>query len=216
MCKAVIVAAWVMMWPLATTPQMAETGAWKGKYAIFQYNLLYGTDVQDQNRVSRSMELREFDYDLFQNDSGIAREDLTHMNTNRGLEGPLDVRLLDYGHGYGRVWDKGGTQLVEGPLDPLVPGKSIGTRQILGFACEGREYEWTTFQHATVQLESWSAKDSTFKVPLLQVQHFTDNAGDLLGITVDVVTQLEPASELPASLFVAPEGLKVVKVHSIE
>ena len=126
---------------------------WKGQYAIFQYHFMYGNDVKNENRVTRSVWFREFDYDLYQNDSGIAREELTHMNTNRSVEGPLDVRLLDYAHGNGRVWDKGGNQVIEGPLGPLVPGKSLGTRQILGFTCEGKEYEWTTFQRARVRTE---------------------------------------------------------------
>ena len=73
---------------------------------------MYGKDIRNESRVSRSVWFREFDYDLYQNDAGIAREELTHMNTNRSVEGPLDVRLLDYTHRNGRVWDKGGTQVM--------------------------------------------------------------------------------------------------------
>src|ERR1035438_1245839 len=148
MRTAVAVVLCLMMWPLPRMTSAPPTDFWKGKYAIFHYNFMYGKDVKDESRVSRSVWFREFDYDLYQNDAGVAREELTHMNTARMVEGPLDVRLLDYVHGYGRLWDKGGTQLIEGPLGPPVPGKSLGTRQILGFTCEGKEYEWTTFQHA--------------------------------------------------------------------
>ena len=216
MRTAVAVGVWLMLWPLPRMASAPQTDFWKGKYAIFQYHFMYDKDVKDESRVSRGIWLREFDYDLYQNNAGMAREELTHMNTNRSVEGPLDVRLLDYGHGLGQVWDKGGTQLIKGPLSPLVPGKSLGTRQILGFTCEGKEYIWTTFQHAKVQLESWSAQDSTFRVPLLRVQHYTDDTGALLGVTVEVVMQLEAASDLPASLFEAPEGLQVSSVPAIE
>ncbi len=216
MRTAFAVGVWLMILPLPRMASAPPTDFWKGQYAIFQYHFMYGKDIRNENRVSRSVWFREFDYDLYQNDAGIAREELTHMNTNRSVEGPLDVRLLDYTHRNGRVWDKGGTQVIEGPLSPLGPGKSLGTRQILGFACEGKEYEWTTFQHAKVQLESWSAKDSTFKVPLLRVQHYTDDAGALLSVTVEVVMKLGTATDLPASLFEPPEGMQVSKVPAIE
>src|SRR5579859_1420471 len=79
---------------LAKTPQLSESGFWKGKFEIFQYNFLHSTGVGDRSLVSREMELWKFDYDLYANEQGVAREELTHMNRNRSLEGPLDVRLL--------------------------------------------------------------------------------------------------------------------------
>jgi len=214
--SAAAVVIWLLLLPLPRIASAPPADSWKGKYSTFRYNFLYGKDTKAENVVSRNTELWRTDYELYQNDAGVARQELTHMNWKRSIEAPMDVRLLDYGHGYGRVWDRGGTQLIEGPLGPLATGKSLGTRQILGFTCEGKEYEWTTFQHAKVQLQSWSAQNSTFRVPLLRVEYFTDDTDSLLGLTVEVVTAVEPANDLPSSLFEVPLGLHVSRVLSID
>ncbi len=196
--------------------QASESGFWKGKFEIHQYNLSFGTGVENKALVFRSVDLWKSDYDLYQNPAGVAREELTHMNRNRSVEGPLDIRVLDYSRGDGLVFDKGGRDATKGPLIPPVPGKSLGSRRILGFKCEGKEYQWTTFQQAKVRIERWAPQDTSFKVPLLRVGYFTDDTGALLALTVEVVTQLEPVPNLPASLFEAPAGLHVVNLPSVE
>jgi len=178
---------------------------------------MYGVGVQDKSVVERSVEVWQSDYDLFQSPAGVVREQLTHINWHPSIEGPMGVRLLDYNRGYGLVFDKDGRgQALRGPLLPPVVGTPLQHRQILGFNCEGKEYDWTTSQQARVELKRWSAQNSDLKVPLLELQYFTDDKGALLSLTVSVVSQLEAVSNLPASLFEPPSGLHIVDVPSIE
>ena len=198
-----------MIFAFSCNPLLAQessrSGFWKGKLEIYQFNFSIATGVEDKNLVSRNVELWRNQYDLYQNPEGMAREELTQQSQvgNTSIEAPHDIRLLDYNRSYGLSFDRLGKHAMGGPLAP-VPGKVIAQRRILGFVCDGKEYQWTTFQHATVQLKSWSARDSDFKVPLLEVEYFTDDTGALLAMTVQVVSKLEAISELPAALFQAP------------
>jgi hypothetical protein len=202
--------------PAARAQYPSQSAFWKGKFEIFQFNLRYGIGVENQNLVDRSMELWKSVYDLYQDAEGVAREELTHLNRNRSVEGPLDVRILDYSRGEGLVFDKGGPSAIRGPLRPPATGQALEAREILGFTCDGTEYRWTTFQQATVQLQRWTARDSSLKVPLLEVEYFTDNTGAMLSLTVRVVSKLEKSPQLPASLFEPPKGLKITEVPDIE
>ena len=207
---------------VGVAPSWSQEGSkpafWKGKYAVYQFNLGGAVAVggEAEGRVIHAGTVWESDYDLYQNPQGVARLELTHMNRNRSVEGPLDIQLLDYRQGMGWIWDKGGNQATKGPLGPRAAGMTLGTRQILGFTCEGNNYEWTTWQNATMQLQSWSAQDTNFRVPLLRVRYVTDSAGVLSALIIQVVTQAERISDLPASLFEVPAGLRVVAVRSIE
>ena len=184
---------------------------WKGKYEVYQFNL-----GEDKGSVAHHADEWKSDYDLYQNQSGLVRLELTHMNRNRSIEGPLDIQITDYRQGVGWVWDKGSTLAIKGPLRSPSGGKSLGTRQIIGLTCEGKEYEWTTFQQAKVDLQSWSAQETNFKLPLLRVRYVTDSAGVLSALIVEVVTKLEPTTALPESLFEVPAGLQFNLVRSIE
>lgn len=206
----------VLLGSVAGAQETPQTGFWKGKFEINQYNLSFATGVENKTLVFRGVDLWKNDYDLYQNPAGVAREELTHMNRNRSVEGPLDIRLLNYNRGDGLVFDKGGSDATRGPLIPPASEKSLGSQRILGFQCEGKEYQWTTFQHARVRVERWAPRDTTFKVPLLRVDYFTDDTGALLAVTLELVTQLDAVPDLPASLFEPPAGLKVTKLPSIE
>jgi hypothetical protein len=196
---------------LSWAQEHSQPDSWKGKYEFYQFNL-----GEDKGLAFHDAFNWKSDYDLYQNRDGVARLELTHLNRNRLLEGPLDIQLLDYRQGVGWVWDKGGALAIKGPLGPPAEGKSLGTRQILGFTCEGKEYERTTFQQGKVQLQSWSARDTNFRFPLLRVSYHTTSTGVLSALIVQVVTQLEPVSDLPASLFEVPAGLRATAVRSIE
>lgn len=191
-------------------------GFWRGELEIRRFNFSYAVGVRNGNRVVRSVGVWKRNYDLYQNPGGVVREVLTSINRNRSVEGPMDVRLFNYLDGKGLVFDKGRSQAVEGPILPPVPGRTLGKRFILGFSCEGSDYEWKTPQHATVELQSWTANNSSFKVPLLQVEYFTDGVGALIAMTVRVVSRVEPSAELPASLFQPPAGLRVVHVPMVQ
>ena len=201
---------------LANAQQDSRSTFWKGKLEVRQFNFSYAVGVRNKSHVVRSVGVWKSNYDLYQNPEGVVREELTFINRNRSVEGPMDVRLFNYAGGKGLVFDKGSPQAVEGPLAPPVPGRRLGERRILGFTCEGKEYQWKTFQQATVELQSWTANDSSLKVPLLQVEYFTDNTGALLALTVRVVSHVEPASDLLPSLFRPPAGLHVVHVPIVE
>jgi len=157
----------------------------------------------------------ETTYNLYQNTEGVVREDLSYVNRNRSLGGPLDVKLFNYSKGAGLIFDKGNPQAIEGSLTPPVRGDAIGERTILGFSCAGNEYRWKTSQGATVELQSWKATDSTFLVPLLEVEYFSDDTGALLSLTVQVINHLMPAPEIPQSFFQPPAGLRVVRVPMV-
>jgi hypothetical protein len=158
------------------------------------------------------------DYDLYQNPSGLAREELTNLTrtklmTNLGY--PYNIRILDYPHNHGVVFVERGQDGAEGPWVP-VPGVALPQpRTILGFRCEGKRYRWTTFQKATVELDTWTAQDSSLRVPLLEVKYVTESRWSLLGVDVVMVTELEPVSSLPASLFEVPEGVRPTHVESV-
>lgn len=201
---------------LSKTPQLSDSGFWKGKFEIYQYNFVYGTGVRDPSLVTRETQLWKFDYDFYANDQGVVREELMQMNRNRSLEGPLDVRLLDYDRNEAVLFDKGGKQETKGPLAPSGTSQDLGARRIMGFLCGGKEYRWRTFQNADVQLQRWRAQDSTLKVPLLELEYFTDATGALLSMRVQVISKVEPTSQLPSSLFMPPSGLKVVQVPDVE
>jgi hypothetical protein len=199
----------------AVGQQPTQPRFWKGKLEIHQFNFSFGTQTQEnKTTLFRGVDLWKYEYELYQNPDGVAREELTAMNRNRSVEGPLDIRLLDYTRGSGFVFDKGGKEATRGPLVP-VSGRTSGSRRILGLVCVGTNYEWATSQHATVQLQSWRAQNSSFKVPLLEVEYFTDNTGALLALTITVVRSLEPVPHLPNSLFQLPPGLNVVEVPSV-
>jgi hypothetical protein len=200
---------------LALTGQgCTQAGFWRGKVQIYQFNFSYGVAGGDRAIASPSVDLWKYTYDLYQDPAGVAREQLTSMNRNRSVEGPLDVRLMDYGRGYGLIFDKGSPRAVAGPLT-RGPGRALGQRTILGFACEGTEYQWKTFQHATVRLESWTARDGSFKVPLLQLEYFLESDGTLLSLTVEVVSEAEPSERMPSSFFEPPRGLRIVRLPSV-
>jgi hypothetical protein len=204
---------------LARPPQRPDSGFWTGKFEIFQYNFNVAATHNyrtEEDYISRAVELWTSKYDLYQNPGGTVREELTHMNRNRSVEGPLDIRLLDYDRNQAVVFDKGGDQEIKGPLAASEAAQDLGTRQILGFLCEGKGYRWKTFQGADVELQRWRARDSTLRVPLLEVEYLTDATGALLGMRVQVVSEVEPAPPLPAPLFEPPRGLKIVEVPSIE
>jgi hypothetical protein len=193
-----------------------ELGFWRGKFQLFQFNFLYSVGVEDRNLVRRDVEVWQTDYDLVQSPAGIVREELTHMNWHPSVEGPMGVRLLDYNRGVGIVFDKGRLEAYRGPLQPPATAVPLEERQILGFLCDGKEYDWTTSQRARVQLQRWSARNSDFKVPLLQVEYFTKENGDLLSLRVEEVSEIESASDIPASFFQSPPGLHLIDVPSIE
>jgi hypothetical protein len=200
-------------------PQLSAPHFWKGKYHVFYYDLSEKTShdyIHNKDLIIRGSQLWTQEYDLYEGAGGIVREELTHMNRNRSVEAPMDIRLLDYTAGTGLVFDKGGREAIKGPLVPPAPGRHLGSRLIMGFSCEGKEYEWKTFQGATVDLQRWSAVGSGPKVPLLEVSYFTDATGALLGLTVQVVEKLEPTEELPRSLFEPPPGLHIMPVPLID
>ena len=188
---------------------------WKGELDVRQFNFSYAVGVHDKSHVVRSVGLWKTTYNLYQNAQGVAREDLSYVNRNRSLGGPLDVKLFNYSKGEGLIFDKDSPQAIEGSLTPPVRGNAIGQRTILGFSCAGKEYRWKTSQGATVDLQSWRATNSTFLVPLLEVEYFSDDTGALLSLTVQVVSHLMPASAIPQSLFQPPAGLRVVRVPMV-
>lgn len=191
-----------------------QPGFWKGQFEIFQFNFSYAVESGDKGLVSRTVDLWRYRYDLYQNPAGIAREELASMNRNRSVEGPLDVRLLDYPRNHGTLFDKGRARAIAGPLT-RGPGTALGMRTILGFDCRGVQYEWTTVQGGTVRLQIWSANSASLRVPLLETEYFVDHTGDLLSLTVQVISRVEPAGPLPASLFTLPRGLNVAQVPSV-
>jgi hypothetical protein len=203
----------------------ASTGAqeppgptfWKGKLQLFQFNFLYGVGVEDRSLVKRNVEVWETDYDLVQGPEGIVREELAHMNWHPSVEGPMGIRLLNYRSGVGVVFDKGGHEAMRWPLLPPAAAVPLEQRQILGFLCDGKEYDWTTTrQHARVQLQRWSARDSNFRVPLLEIEYFTKGNGELLTLSVAEVSELDAGPDVPASVFQPPSGLRVIDVPFIE
>jgi hypothetical protein len=194
--------------------QPSEPGFWTGRFEIYQFNLSHAVGVEDKSLVSRGVDVWQDDYELYQNPAGVTREELVHTTGQRSIEAPHDVRLLDYARGFGVVFDKAGRQGIRGPFAPVRP-RPLAPRRILGFDCEGREHEWTTFQHARVELQSWRARSSSFRAPLLEVEYFTDDTGALIALTVRFVSKVGPGAQMPASLFDPPVGLHVVDVPSI-
>jgi hypothetical protein len=166
--------------------------------------------------VARRVETWTRDYDLYQGPQGVVREELTRTTGQRSVGSLMDIKLLHYDAGWGLVFDKGGSTAIKGPLSPPTAARTIGTRTILGFVCDGKEYAWKTFQQATVQLRSWTAENSGLKVPLLEVEYFTDSTGSLIGLTIQYVASIEPAANLPDSLFEPPPGLHITNVPFIQ
>jgi len=216
MCRALGVGAMFLLLPLfAAAQQPLQSGFWKGRLQIHQFNFSFGTRTQGKKTdVQRGVDIWKYEYELYQNANGIAREELKSLNRNRSVELPLDIRIMNYGRGTGFVFDRGGKEAITGPFVP-VAGRALGSRRILGFECEGKEYEWTTFQHAAVRLQTWTARNSSFKVPLLQVEYFNDDTGALLALTIQMVSELEAVPDLPPSLFQIPQDLHVVKVPTV-
>lgn len=200
---------------LVGAQESPKAGYWKGKLEIRQFNFSFAVGVRNKSYIVRRTDVWNTNYDFYQNPEGVAREDLTSINRNRSVGGPMDVKLMNYSDGKGLIFDKGHPRAIAGPLVPPTPGKSLGERRILGFSCRGEEYEWKTFQHATVQLRSWKAENSSLKVPLLEVEYFTDSAGALIGLTVQFIASVEPAANLPDSFFKPPVGLRITNVPSI-
>ncbi len=192
---------------------------WTGTLQIRQLNFGYGRGHggrENKEYTYRNVRTWKYNYKFFLNPDGVAREELTFINRNRSVEGPLDFKLLDFHQGIGLAFDKAERQAERGPLIPPASPKPLGTARILGFECDGKEYEWTTFQDAKVQLSSWSARNPGPRIPLLQIKYFFDKTGALLALTVEVVSELEVSPELPPSLFSPPAGMKIVQVPTMQ
>lgn len=192
---------------------------WQGQFQVYQFtftNTIAHNSVLNKNFRYRGTDLTKYTYKLYQNPDGVAREELASMNRNRSVEAAIDVRLLNYRTGEGIAFNKSGIQGIKGPLVPPVQGKDIGERRILGFACAGQEFRWQTNQGGMVELQRWSARNSDFRVPLLDVEYSADRTGALLGLWIRTVNRLEQADELPASLFESPSGLHFVQVPIVE
>src|SRR5574337_812652 len=110
--------------PPANAQQSPQADFWKGKLEIRQFNFSYAVGVRNKNLAVRSVDLWRSDYDLYQDLSGVAREELAFINRNRSVEGPMDVKLFNYANGTGLVFDKGRPQAIEGPLVPPVAGQT--------------------------------------------------------------------------------------------
>lgn len=213
--------------PLLGLGQGPPNTEWQGKIEIHIYNFLFGTGqryvyghggsfVGTKSIVVRRVETATRNYDLYVGPGGVAREQLTRA-TGQPSIGPLkDIRLLHYSAGWGLVFNRGGSTAIKGPLTPSTSPREIGTRTILGFLCEGKQYKWRTRHGGTVELETWAATRPVVTVPLLQVTHLTDKAGALLALVVQFVAMIKPTSNLPKSLFEPPTGLQVSPVPFIE
>lgn len=213
--------------PLVAPVQTRPGAEWRGKLVIERFNFVYGTGQKyvygpggtfegTKPLVARRVEPATRDYDLYQGRGGVVREQLTRATGQRSIGPPRDIRLLDYHTGSGLVFDKDGTTAMQGPLTPPAAPLDIGKRKILGFACYGKKYVWRTSQGATVELAIWTPAESGMIVPLLEVEYFTDKTEALLGLTVQFVSQIEPASNLPESLFQRPKGLRVTNVPFVQ
>jgi len=215
----VVCAGLALLATAGSAQQLSHSGSWEGEFEIFQYSFSYGEGhnyVENRDIVARDVEVWTYEYRLYQNPAGVAREELLHTNRTLSVGGPAGVKVMDYRRGVGIAFSKGGTQATEGPLDPPGPSTSLEARRILGFPCRGVQYRWTTFQHSTAVLQRWSAQNSNFKVPLLQITWLADKDGALLGLTVEVVSHLEEVHDLPATLFEWPKGLSVLRTPLIQ
>ena len=225
--RSIIAVLFCLLAPLFGLGQGPRKTDWQGKVEIHKYNFLYGTGqryvyghggnfVGTKPIVTRHVETATRDYDLYVGAGGTVREQLTHATGQPSIGPPKDVRLLHYGVGWGLVFDRGKSTAVRGPLTPPTSPREIGTRTILGFLCEGKQYKWRTRQGGTVDLQTWRATRSGIGVPLLQITHFSDKTGTLLALVVQFVALIKPVSSLPESLFQQPTGLRVTHVPFIE
>jgi len=200
------------------TQQSSPANSWQGKLETYSFNYLYGVGAEGGSDVSRRGYVEKYEYDLYQNPAGVAREELGKVTRTMPLTivgSPYNIRILDYSRGSATAFFKGGQEGAEGPLVPVAGVSLPQQRTILGFTCEGKHYRWTTFQNATVELDTWTARGADFRVPLLEVSYFIEPKGSLLGMTVVMVTELKPVTGLPASLFEVPQGLHLTHALSM-
>jgi hypothetical protein len=203
---------------LSPAQQPSQTGFWQGKLESYSFDFFYGVGIEDSTVISREGWVERHEYDLYQSPAGVAREELTNLTRTRTMTivgSPYNIRIFDYTRGKGVAFFKDRQEGAEGPLIPLLEVSPRQPRTILGFACEGKHYRWATFQNATVELDTWTAQGGGPRVPLLEVSYVTDPRGSLLGLTVTMVTKLEPAADLPASLFEVPERVRPTHVESV-
>ncbi|HUI42874.1 MAG TPA: hypothetical protein VL523_12990 [Terriglobia bacterium] len=213
----VLSVACIFVAPAAPSQEIPPAGFWQGTYSTYQFNFSFGVGhdyLAQKDFTSRSEDMWQLDYKLYLSPAGVAREELAHMNRTRSIEGPMDVRLLDYARGTAVVFDKDG-RAVSGPLGPPVQGVVIGTRVILGFTCEGKRYSWNG-ANTRLEMESWTPQDPGIRLPVLQVIYVSDERATLISMEVKVVSKLEPAEGLPASIFHLPGGIKPVHERIIE
>jgi hypothetical protein len=196
----------------------AQERSWKGKLTIVTFNFSEATEhnnVLKTDRVLQNATMEWYGYDLYQSAQRIVREELTYISRNRSVELPMDVKILDYGRNTEVTFDKGGTQEARWRLMPPTHPTPLETRGILGQTCQGLQYEWKKDGY-TLRRQLWLAKDTNFKTPLFQMRYLFKPAGTMIYMETRVVTEFEPVPDLPASLFEAPQGLKVVDMPDVD
>jgi hypothetical protein len=216
-------AAWWLILAVLTglAHPLAATEGWKGKLEVvsFSYGLaqkgkpappnLAGIPVGPPFFQSTRWEYR---YDVYQDPQNIVRRDLTYTNPNRSIGGPTDVSLFDYNTGHVLAWNKGQHEAERSAFVPAVTPSRIGARKILGHTCEGLRHKWAEengFQHTR---EVWYAADADFKDPLLEMRCVLDRDGTLEYLEIRVMTVLQRASNIPATLFEEPPNLRVKNI----
>lgn len=205
---------------LAPGSTAGQPGYWKGKLEVVAFNF---TEVTEMKPLPGQLtgppigppyfaaDVTEYRYDVYQNQEGVVRHELTYTSRNRSVGWPLDIELLDYGHGYGLGYNKRGDRAERYRLRPPVSGVAIEQRRILGHQCEQLQYEWEDSLHdAKIKEQVWLAADAVFEDPLLKIRHIFGKGNVLKYMEIRVMTRLEAVGNLPASLFEPPAGLKVI------
>ncbi len=196
----------------------SREGYWKAQLHIVSFGFGEVTErnyESNRTRVFQNVDVQQYKYNIFQNPRGIVREELSFISRNRSVEPPLENRLYDYDRGFQLAFDKGREDAVRWIHKPPMSQTPLQSRRILGHLCRGTQYEWRdrgrTFRH-----QRWFVEDVDFRTPLLEIRYVFDATDSLLDMEVRVVSEMEVVPHLPASMFEAPAGLKIVEIPSIE
>ncbi len=131
---------------LAAASHADQRGYWKGRLDVVAFNF---TEVSEMARLPGQLsgpltgptyfaaDISQYRYDVYQNQQGLVRHELTYTSHNRSVGWPLDIELLDYRRGYALGYDNESDQAERHPLRPPVSPVALEHRRILGHLCDG-------------------------------------------------------------------------------
>ncbi len=173
---------------------------------------LYEIDDKGIVRHEPTAMVSYYTYNVYQNDKGTVRHELIFANTGGVNEQGRGAEIVNYAQGKTLAFDPGVAQAIRVPLVyPNTTSTALQSRELLGFRCSGVRREWVQQRNQFHdERDIWTATDSDFKDPLLEVFYGYNATKQLDLVEVRAIRSFKPSPPLEQSLFELPAGMGVL------